>query len=66
MGPYDQMRNLAFSFSSMMKHVSLLVHKIYQTAQGNEMMSDIGERKHQNALANHFHKTRHSEINKLQ
>lgn len=60
------MRNIAFSVSSVMKHISQLVHEIYQTAQGNEMMPDMGERKHQKELANHFHMTRHHAINKLQ
>lgn len=49
-----------------MKHVSHLEHEIYQAAQGNEMMSDMAERKHQNELVNHFYMTRQHAINKLQ
>lgn len=58
-GPYDQMRNIAFSVSSVMKDISQLEHEVYQAAQGNELMFDMVERKHQKELVNHFHMTRH-------
>lgn len=53
------MRNIAFSVSSVMKHISKLVREIYKAAGGNEMMSDMVDRKHQKELVNHFHMTRH-------
>lgn len=48
-----------------MKHISQLEHKIYKEAQGNEIMSDMVERKHQEELVNHFHMTRRHAINKV-